>query len=263
MEIGKIVSNSLKYPFRNIKKLPILFILFILAAIVPIGIVSDNRYITAFGVIAFFLFILIVPGYLFSMVNIGLNESSMFPSLSFGKDIYNTIRLLVLRIVYMLVPTAIFLIVFYTLGISSVDMLRDLNVPGFFLGMILTLILVIVAYIVFEILLFFAKARLAYLDSLTEALKMHEVVGDIKKIGIVNILKWLIFMVVLMIVVSYVSSWVMLIPYVGFLVYIGIVIPILESIGNYSLGLLYSNIVDKDGDLDRFDKELQALKYLN
>ena len=163
----------------------------------------------------------------------------------------------------MLVPTAIFLIVFYTLGISSVDMLRDLNVPGFFLGMILTLILVIVAYIVFEILLFFAKARLAYLDSLTEALKMHEVVGDIKKIGIVNILKWLIFMVVLMIVVSYVSSWVMLIPYVGFLVYIGIVIPILESIGNYSLGLLYSNIVDKDGDLDRFDKELQALKYLN
>ncbi|MBQ6627276.1 MAG: DUF4013 domain-containing protein [Methanobrevibacter sp.] len=263
MEIGKIVSSSLKYPFRNIKKLPILFILFILAAIVPIGLVSDNRYITILGVIAFFLFILIVPGYMFSMVNLGLNESAMFPSVSFGKDIYNTIRLLVLRIVYMLVPTAIFLIVLHAVGISSVDMLHDFNIHGFFLSLALILILVLIAYIVFEVLLFFAKARLAYLDSLTEALKMHKVVGDIKKIGVFNIVKWLIFMGILMVVASVVSSWVMMIPYVGFLVYIGIVIPILESIGNYSLGLLYSNIVDNDGNLDKFDKELQALKYLN
>lgn len=263
MEIGKIVSSSLKYPFRNIKKLPILFILFILATIVPIGLVSDNRYITILGVIAFFLFILIVPGYLFSMINLGLNESAMFPSVSFGKDIYNTLRLLVLRIVYMLVPTVIFLIVLYTLGISSVDMLRDFNISGFFLSLALILILLLIAYIVFEVLLFFAKARLAYLDSLTEALKMHKVVGDIKKIGVFNIVKWLIFMGVLLIIASFVSSWVMMIPYVGFLVYIGIVIPILESIGNYSLGLLYSNIVDNDNNFDKFDKELQALKYLN
>ena len=205
METGKIVSKSLKYPFRNIKKLPILFILFILAAVFPIGLVFDNRYITLFGAIVFFLFILIVPGYLFSMVNIGLNESSMFPSLSFGEDIYNTLRLLVLRVVYMLVPTAILLIALYTLGISSVDMLYNLNIPGFFLGLVLTLLLVIIAYIVFEVLLFFAKARLAYLNSLTEALKMHKVVGDIKNIGIVNIIKWLLFMVLLIVVASFVS----------------------------------------------------------
>ena len=54
-----------------------------------------------------------------------------------------------------------------------------------------------------------------------------------------------------------------MIAYVGFWVYICIVIPILESIGNYSLGLLYSNIVDKNDNWDKFDKELQALKYLN
>mgnify|MGYP006992100744 CR=1 FL=1 len=59
MEVGKIISNSLKYPFRNIKKLPILFVLFILAAIIPLGILFDNRYVTIFGVISFFLFILI------------------------------------------------------------------------------------------------------------------------------------------------------------------------------------------------------------
>ena len=125
MDVGKIVSNSLKYPFRNIKKLPILFILFILAALIPIGMVFDNRYVTIFGVFAFFIFILIVPGYLLSFVQIGLNESSMFPSLSFVKNIYNTVRLLVLRIVYMIVPAVVFFIAWSTLGMSGIDMLKN------------------------------------------------------------------------------------------------------------------------------------------
>ena len=104
---------------------------------------------------------------------------------------------------------------------------------------------------------------MAYLDSLSEALKIHKVIGDIRRIGFVKIITWLIIMGILMIVVSYVSSLVMLIPYVGFLIYIGIVIPILESIGNYSLGLLYSNIAEKEDNLDKFEKEIQLFKYFN
>lgn len=261
MDVGKIISNSFKYPFRNIKKLPILFILFILVAIIPIGIIFDNRYVTVFGVIAFFAFILIVPGYLFSIVNIGLNESSMFPSLNFGKNIYDTLRLLVLRIAYMIVPAVVFFIVWSTMGVSGIDMLYDLKVHSFLLTVILGFIIVLIAYAVFEVLLFFAKARLAYLNSLSEALKVHKVIDDIRTIGVVNIVKWLIFMAALLIVFSFISSWVMLIPYVGFIVYLVIVIPILESIGNYSLGLLYSNIAEKENGFDQFEKELDYLKY--
>lgn len=262
LNLGNIISNSLKYPFRNFKKLPILFILFILAAIVPVGMIFDNRYVTVFGLIAFFVFILIVPGYLFSMVKIGLNESSMFPSVSFGKNIYDTLRLLFLRIVYMIVPALVFFILWYTLGMSGFDMLFDLKIHSFLLTLGLIFVIVLITYIIFEVLLFFAKARLAYLNSLPEALNMYKVCLDIKKIGIVNIIKWLVFMAVLMIAVSFISSLVMLIPYVGFLVYICIVIPILESIGNYSLGLLYSNIAD-DGSLDKFEREIQLFKYFN
>ena len=263
MNVGKIISNSFKYPFRNIKKLPILFILFILVAIIPIGIVYDNRYVLILGMIAFFAFILIVPGYLLSIVSIGLNESSVFPSLNFGKNIYDTVRLLVLRMVYMIVPTLVFFIVLSTLGVSSMDMLAELKVPSFLLTVGLIFAIVLITYIVFEILLFFAKARLAYFNSLSEAVKIHKVVIDIKNIGIVNIIKWLMIMAVLMIIISYVSSLIMLIPYVGFLIYLGIVIPILESIANYSLGLLYSNIAAKENSLDKFEREIQLFKYFN
>ncbi len=261
MDVGKIIANSLKYPFRNIKKLPILFILFILAAIIPIGMIFDNRYVTLFGVIAFFIFILIVPGYLFSIVDIGLNESSAMPSLNFTRNIYDTLRLFALRVVYMIVPALVFFIVWSTLGASSMDMLKDLNLPSFILTLGLMFFIVLITYILFEVLLFFAKARLAYLNSLPEALNMYKVIMDIKRIGVVNIIKWLIFMAILMIVVSYISTWVMLIPYVGFLIYLCIIIPILESIGNYSLGLLYSNIANKE--LTDFDREIELLKYYN
>lgn len=262
MDVGKIVLNSIKYPFRNIKKLPIIFILFILVLIIPIGMVYDNKYVITLGIIAFFLFILIVPGYLFSMVKIGLNESSLFPSVNFARNIYDSLRVLCLRIVYMIVPALVFFIVLSTLGPSGVDMLFKLNISGFLLTLGLIFFIVLITYILFEILLFFAKARLAYLNSLPEALKIHKVIGDIRNIGVVNIIKWLIVMAILMCVVSYVSSLVMLIPYVGFLIYLCIIIPILESIGNYSLGLLYSNIADNN-DFDEFDRQLQALKYLN
>lgn len=263
MDVGKIVSNSFKYPFRNIKKLPILFVLFILAAIIPIGMIMDNRYVTIFGVIAFFVFILIVPGYLFSIVDIGLNESSAMPSLNFAKNIYDTLRLFVLRIAYMIVPALVFYIVLSTLGVSSIEMLADLRVSSFLLTAGLIFIILLITYIVFEVLLFFAKARLAYLNSLSEALKINKVIGDIRTIGVVNIIKWFLFMAILLIVFSYISSLVMLIPYVGFLIYIAIVIPILESIGNYSLGLLYSNIAMNEGNLDKFEREVELMKYFD
>ncbi len=263
MDVGKIVSNSFKFPLRNIKRLPILFLLFILIAVIPIGLLFDNKYVTLVGVLAFFLFILIVPGYLFSMVSVGLNESSMFPSISFADNVYNSLRLWALRIVYMLVPALVFFIVLSTLGASGIDMLYNLNIIGFLVALNLTLFIVIVIYILFEILLFFAKARLAYLNSLSEALKMHKVVMDIKNIGIINIIKWLILMAVLLVVASVVSSWIVAIPYVGFLIYLCVIIPTLESIANYSLGLLYSNIAKGQDDLEKFDKEVQAFKYLN
>ena len=85
---------------------------------------------------------------------------------------------------------------------------------------------------------------------MAEALNIKKVIGDIRSIGIVNIIKWLIVMAILLNAVTFVSSFVISIPYVGFLIYICIVIPIIESIANYSLGLLYSNIARNYGDLD-------------
>ena len=116
-------------------------------------------------------------------------------------------------------------------------------------------LIILITYILFEILLFFAKARLAYFNSLNEALKINMVIKDIRSIGIFNIIKWLIIMIILLNAVTFITSFIISIPYVGFLIYIGIVIPILESIANYSVGPLYSNIARNYDDLNRIESK--------
>ncbi len=250
MNLSKLVSNSFKYPFRNIKKLPVICLLFILIAIIPIGMISDNNYIVAIGVVAFFLFILLVPGYFLSIVKLGSNQSSMLPSFNLVSNIYDSIRVVFLRIVYMIVPALVFLLALTAIGPTSRDLIYNLRIHEFIATVGLVLLLILVTYLIFEFLLFFAKARLAYFNSLKEALKINKVIEDIQKIGILNIIKWVVVMAILLNVVTFVTSAVIAIPYVGFLIYICIVIPILESIANYSLGLLYSNIAKNYDELE-------------
>ncbi len=242
MDLSKIILNSIKYPFKNIAKLPIIFILFILIAIIPIGKLLNNNYMMLIGGIAFFVFILIVPGYFLNIIKIGSRESAMFPSLNLVNNIYDSIRVLVLRMVYMIVPVAMFFILLSTVAPASFNLLNDFKILSFLATFGLLLVIILVTYLIFEFLLFFAKARLAYHNSLSEALKVNKVIEDIRNIGIFNIIKWVVAMIALAIVVSVVSSFVITIPYVGILIDICVIVPIMESIASYSVGLLYSNI---------------------
>ena len=131
MDLSKLVMNSFKYPFRNIKKLPVLCLLFVFIAIIPIGLIANNNYITAIGAIAFFIFILLVPGYFLSMIKLGSNQSTMLPSFNLVNNIYDSIRVLSLRIVYMLVPAAVFLLALVTIGPTSRELMFNLKILEF------------------------------------------------------------------------------------------------------------------------------------
>ena len=241
MDLSQIVLNSFKYPFRNLKKLPIICLFFILIAIIPIGLLADNDLIVSIGVIAFFLFILLVPGYFVSVIKIGSAQSTMLPSFNLINNIYDSIRVMLLRIVYMIVPATVFLIALKIFGPKSRELLFSLRIPEFLATVGLVLLLIILIYF---------------------ALKINKVMGDIRRIGIFNIIKWLIVMLILLNVVTFVSSFIISIPYVGFLIYICIVIPILESIANYSIGLLYSNIAKSyDEEYIRNLNKIGSVKY--
>lgn len=127
----------------------------------------------------------------------------------------------------------------------------------------ITLIVVSIVRWIFSLLTLIANARLANSNSLIEALKIHKVILDIKKIGFLKFLGWYVVMGILIGLVSLIAGFVLFVPYVGFIAYSCIIMPIIYLIYSYSLGLLYSDLSDEteEDDLDRFERELQYLKY--
>ena len=268
MDLGQIISNSFTYPFKDLKRLVIVCVLFVFPLILPIGVICKSDIAIALGIIFLLVFILIIPGYTVAIVKNGISVSNELPSFKIGRSIVNTIKLILLRIVYMIIPVAVFLIsLFVLVGSFSTIFSADFNAISVISTFATVLIVSYIVYFVFEFLLIFARARLAYYDSLVEALKIHKVIRDIINIGIGRVIGWYIVMAILLGFISFICILLLLIPYIGLAIYVCIALPIMLIINYYSLGLLYSNIAkgnlkdDSGLDLDEFEREVQRLKY--
>lgn len=274
MNFGDIISNSVKYPFEDLKNLGFVCLLFVLLLILPIGIIIKNPITMAIGAAGLLVFILITPGYKILVIKSGINQSSNIPSIKVGRSIINTLKLLVLKICYVAIPSIIALIILlFATGLLNYPVVIFKSMPnltftfdliGRFLNAIwITLMVTSIVRLIFSLLSYIAQARLANSNSLIEALKIHKVILDIKEIGFFKFIGWYIVMGILLAIISIIAGFVLFVPYVGFIIYLCIVMPIIYLIYNYSLGLLYSDFSydEDDDDLDKFERELQYLKY--
>lgn len=274
MQLGAIISNSFKYPFKDLKHLICIFILYALILVFPLGHVFNNDYIEILGLATFAVFILIFPGLMVLVTKSGINESSKIP-LKIGKSIVNTFKLLLLYICYLLIPVIIaFLIISFATGMWNVPlsiinesvnltMTPDM-VLEFFQSLYITFVGVFIVSWLFSLIYYIAKARMANFNSLAEALKIHKVFRDIKKITFSKFIAWYLVMMIILTIINSIMIFVLFIPYVGFIIYLCILNPILTIIFYYSLGLLYSEVSDEkedELDLDKFEKEIEYLKY--
>lgn len=278
LDLGNIISNSFKYPFKDLKHLAFVFLLFVLTIVLPIGLAIENEITIAIGVIALLVFILTIPGYRILVIKSGIGESQKIPTIKIGRSIINTFKLLILHICYITIPAIIvFVLMSFVTGlfVFPMDIIDSLfnftftfKLVNDFIGAILTtFIAVMIVMWVFSLLSYIAKARMANSNSLIEALKIHKVIKDIGQIGIARFLGWYFVMLILIGFVGIITFPIMSIAYVGFIVYICIVIPVLLLIHNYSVGLLYSNVMsnetkdDEEFDFEKFEKEIEYIKY--
>ena len=277
MEFGNIISNSFKYPFKDLKNLGFVCLLFVLLLILPVGIFINNSITMIIGAVCLLIFILITPGYQILIIKSGVNQSGNIPSIKVGRSIINTFKLLILHICYVAIPSIIAVVILlFATGLLNYpmaifDSISDLNfnftfelIFGFFNAIWITFIVTYIVRLIFSLISYIAKARLANSNSLVEALKIHKVLSDIKKIGFLKFIGWCIVMGILLAIIAMVAFFVVFIPYAGIIIYLCVVVPIIYLIYNYSLGLLYSDLSqddETDDDLDKFERELQYLKY--
>lgn len=254
MEINDIINDAIHYPLSDYKKflilglpnliLSILFFILILQALgldsiadLPADIIIYSPIFSTFIITTIIFFIALVIGVLIlegiqlSVIRETINGNDIIPNLELSKNFVDGLKCLILSIVYMLIPTVVYLIlVFVSLGILHDDAVIFI--------IILTVLLVIVA-IILSFLYVVSICRLAQTDSLEEALKIRNIYEITKNIGFVKIFLVLIFSLVLNLIISLIGSVLEIIPVIGFIILTYIFYTYFIIVTSRSYGLLY------------------------
>ena len=236
MDFRDIFSDALTFPFNNIVSFILFIVLGIIAGIAVGGALagvafgmSSNNILAVLGsgfvgfVIALIVF-LIISGYQLDIIKSGIQRIPNGPGIDPVRQLFNGLKLFVVSIVYYIIP---FIIV---------------SVLSIFLRDWLMLVLSFILYVVFALAQFMAQCRLAKTEDLGYALSIGEAIGDISKVGILNLLIFVVISILIVFLLVFIAAliarWN---SYVGGVI-LGIVgVYIIFFIGR-ATGLLYSNV---------------------
>ena len=192
MNLGEILGDAIVYPLHNVKSLVLYVILGIIGAI--IGGASVISILGALGTTG-----------------------------DIGRQISNTIKLIVVDVVYYVVPA----IIVFVLGLFLRDWLMT--------------IISIIIFIVFALANFMAKCRLAKTDSMGEALAIGEAIGDISRVGLLKIIATIIVMLIIAVVAAIIIAWIGNLNNIVGSILLGIFAVYFLFFYNRAIGLLYSD----------------------
>ena len=264
-----LFKEALAYPTKDYKALLIFGAIFLVANLATVlgswGIELNAAVLGILGIISIILFF-VTEGYILSVIKESINLNDEIPALSIMENFIDGLKLLIVEIVYYIIPTIIVLIVGWISGTySAVSKIvefvgNDLanttvnattlanTVPqeywaALFTGLAITALVAMILYIIFGLLLEIAMCRLAKYDSIGEAIKFGEVIGDIKEIGLGRYIGWYILLLIIAIVLGFVLGIITAIPFIGVLIAFLVGAPFIALFAARALGSLYSDAV--------------------
>ncbi|MCR5026319.1 MAG: DUF4013 domain-containing protein [Methanobrevibacter sp.] len=235
MDISEIISDALVYPINNIKALIIYVILGIIAGIAAggsvfslmLGAADVSTALTGglgvIGMIIAFVLFLLITGYELDIVKYGINRDPGAPGIDFVRQVLNAIKLIIVEFVYYIIPIIIIILLSFI-----------------FRNWIIIIVAFILA-IIFSLALFMAVCRLAKTDSLGEALAIGEAIGDISRVGLINILLLVILLFVIAFIVAFILAFITKVNATIGGILLGIFAVYFSFVSFRATGLLYSN----------------------
>lgn len=239
MGLSEIISDSIKYPFSDIQKFLIVGVFALLAGLNNIVSAYDIDSIAIIGIASIVGLIasLIVSGYGVKVIKNAINFSNEVPDFDFVNDLITGIKVLIISIVYLIIPLIIILLV------TGVNGLIGASINHLWASIGVAFIIALIIAIIFAIFQIVALARFAYTEQLGDAFNFGEVFEDVKKIGILRIIGFLLISAIVFIIALVIASIFGLIPFIGI-----IIVPILLGafcilFYNRGLGLLYGEVI--------------------
>ena len=224
MEIGEIISDAVKYPSSNWKKVLILGVFFILS-IVIVGI---------FFVLGYFLRIL-------KSTIAGVDELPEFDD--WGDMFVDGLKVLVVHIVYLLIPGIVIGVgVFASIASLAATNTSIYTAPASFFALIgVTGIIGYILALIFALFAYIAVANMAYYDEIEAAFRFSEILDKIKMIGWGKYIIWYIVMLIIGFVVGLIAGILNIIPLIGTIIALLVIYPYFVLFFSRSLGLIFTS----------------------
>lgn len=239
MEIGSLVSDAIRYPSSDWKKVIILGILYVIAFL------GSALSAYTFG-ISLILILAGIPiaGYLFRIIKstfAGFDELPDFDE--FGDMLIDGLKVVVVGIVYQIIPAIVIIIgvigTLASVGFSASNIANPAAFIGLVSGVAIIGVILAIIFLIFEVI---AIANMALYDGeLGAAFRFGEILGRISKIGWGSYIIWLIVMFIILIVAGIIMGILSIIPIIGIFIAALIVYPYLYMFYARSLALLFAS----------------------
>jgi len=239
MDIGDVVSDSLKYPSSNWSKVVILGILLLISILI----------------IPIFLSL----GYMFRVIKATLAGVDELPSFDEWEEmLIDGVKLFLVYLIYSLpaIIIGIFSVISLWSSLRSLTYITQtsggnitpdafFNILGgtFLIGMIIAGLYILVIYPIMAV----AVGNMAYYNGeLGAAFRFDEILSTIYEIGWVDLIIWYIMMIVLGSIIGFIGGIIGIIPIIGWLVIILIVYPYLYLFYSRAVARLYLSAFEEE-----------------
>lgn len=236
MSLSEIITDSIKYPFSDIKVFIIVGIIALLSSFTNVFVAFnlDSFALFIISSVISLIFALMLSGYGLSVIKTAVKYSDELPDVDPVTNFIDGIKVFVISLVYFLIPSIIAFIFALITGAIGVGL------DHIFTAMGITTVIAIIIFIIFAIFEIIAMARFAKTEEFRDAFSLDEIFEDIKKIGIVKILGLIIIALIIIAIAAIIASVFSLIPYVGIILYDILFGAFVLLFYNRAIGLLYA-----------------------
>lgn len=235
MGLGEIISDAVRYPFSDITKFLIVGILSLLAGLSSAFSGGDSTALALIISIITLVFTVILSGYSVQVIKKGIQHSNEIPDVSPVENLIDGIKVLIIQIVYYIIP----LIIALVFGLLTSAVSSGFNILE--AGLSISVIVAIIVFILFSIFEIVAVARFADTGDFGAAFNIGEVFEYVKKIGILNIILFLIVAAIIVFVLSLILGLLSIIPYIGIFIALILVGGFMVLFYYKGIGLLYAS----------------------
>lgn len=261
MDVLDIIKEAINFPLTDYKGWGMVAVITLIIGIFQQLSILYPDYSSIFGIISFFVAILLM-GVNLSILRATIDGENQIPVIDPVKNFIDGLKNLVVNAVYYIIPAILVFIISIIAGVytntekfilamnttnmanaTAANMLSTVPADvtnALFISVGIVAIIAFVLFVLFALLNIMAQARLAQTGNILEAIDIRNVIQKISGIGWANYILFIILLLITIFVFGFISGLITLIPYVGAIISSVVIDSYIMIVISRAVGIIYN-----------------------